>query len=277
MALLWLVLCTLPVLPKPLGVVPPKGCVVVQSQQHLSLQWPNAARKPRLRVWYGKQPMVDESAPSGTFRLRVRPGVKYLWSVSNEAGRQAEWLDFSVTDRFEVRVDGRTGDPGTSTKTATMGTTGGVLRARLSRDAAGVQLWILEGDQERHFLLNEPEKRFLLSARGGDGGPGYEGEDERIYVHERPGRRPQQPAHATAGGNGGDAGWGGRVELQTNLPNWQDYLEVDLEPGQPGQGGKGGLYVGTEVGSAVGKTFYKDSGKPGKPGQRGQLRVTTAP
>lgn len=249
--------------------------MVVQSQQHLSLRWPNAARKPRLRVWYGKQPMVDESAPSGTFQLRVRPGVKYLWSVSNEAGRQAEWLDFSVTDRFEYRVDGRPGDPGTSTKTATMGTTGGVIRARLTRDAAGVHLWIREGEQDRHFFLNESDKRFLLRARGGDGGPGYEGEDERVYVHERPGQRSKQHAHATAGGNGGDAGWGGRVELQTTLPNWQDYLETDLEPGQPGQGGKGGMYVGTEPNIPVSKTFSMASGKSGKTGQRGQLRVAT--
>lgn len=259
------------------AAVPPKGSVVVQSPGHLWLSWPNVSSRPRIRVWYEKQPMVDETSPEGRYRLRVRPGVRYLWSYSDPSGKRAEWLDFSVTDLFEYRADGRPGTPGSKTTPATPGSPGGKIQARLSKDSSGTHLWIGEGEQQRHFFLNEPGRRFLLSARGGDGGAGYVGEDERVYEHEVPGRRSRPPARATAGGNGGDAGWGGRIELRTNLEDWQELLAIDLSPGSPGKGGRGGSYVGTDGDVLSSRVFHLPSGADGKPGQAGHLKVTRLP
>jgi len=103
-----------------------------------------------------------------------------------------------------------------------------------------------------------PPRPFLISVRGGDGGPGQDGMEFDQEVKAR-------------GGKGGRAGWGGTVEISTKDTPWRKYLVIDVSPGTPGRGRKGGRYHWQGV------LRSGPEGAAGQEGQAGQVMTSVEP
>ena len=226
---------------------PPDQTILLTEEPGLTLRWKLPGRKFRVELVDGNGPVQSQLVDGQSWVVRVRPGGQYTWRVIPE-GSAPLVSHFSVAEKFEYRAQGRTGSPGKN------GTNGGQPRVRLAKEEAGMNLWIWDRETHRHFLFLGKPKRFLISARGGDGGKGQDG----IEFAE---------AEAARGQAGGSAGWGGMVEVTTRDAPWRQYLEIEVAPGQPGEGGKGGRYYRQGV---------LERGADGQPGQSGRPgRVTT--
>ena len=223
---------------------PPDQTILLTQEPVVSLRWQLPGQKFRVELVDFNGSLQSQVVDRPVCEVQVRPGGQYTWRVIPLAGSPLV-SHFSVAEKFEYRSQGR---PGSSGKN---GTNGGQLRVRLAKDRDGMNLWIWDRDSLLHYLFVD-RKRFLISARGGDGGNGQDGVEFA------------EPA-AARGQAGGSAGWGGTVEVTTRDAPWRQYLEVDVTAGEPGAGGKGGRYYRNGV------LERGADGPPGQPGRPGRV------
>ncbi len=226
---------------------PPDRAILLTEETSITLRWKLPGQKFRVELLDSSGPLQSQLVDAHSWVVKVRPGGQYTWRVTATGGRPLI-SHFSVAEGFAYRSQGRTGSSGKG------GTNGGQLRVRLAKDEAGMNLWIWDRETHLHFLYLD-KRKFLISARGGDGGKGQDG----IEFAE---------AEAARGQSGGSAGWGGTVEVTTRDAPWRQYLEIDVSPGEPGAGGQGGRYY---------RNGALERGADGLPGQSGRSgRVITA-
>lgn len=225
---------------------PPDQSIVLHQGGRLTLRWPLSAGRRSVRVeLVDSAGAVQSQVVEGqSWSVAVRPGG-YRWRVDGGVENH-----FTVTDEFAYRSDGRTGSPGKN------GSNGGQLRLRLARGESGMELWIWDRDRQLHYV--GLARRFLVSARGGDGGRGEDG----LEFEE---------AEAARGRDGGSAGWGGTIEVVTRDAPWRQYLELDVAGGEPGAGGKGGRFYRNGVLSRG------PDGRPGLAGRSGRVVTEIEP
>ena len=227
---------------------PPEGAILLTEESSLTLRWHLPGQKFRVELLDDSGPLQSQEVTTDNWVVGVRTGGRYTWRVTPLGGKSFTG-HFSVAEKFEYRSEGRTGSPGKN------GTNGGQVRVRLAQDEAGMNLWIWDRETHHHFLFRDQHRRFLLSARGGDGGKGQDGIEF-------------EDAQTARGQAGGSAGWGGTVEVRARDAPWRNYLEIDVAPGEPGAGGQGGRYYRNGV------LERGADGLPGQPGRPG--RVITA-
>ncbi|MBX3171070.1 MAG: hypothetical protein KF760_26920 [Candidatus Eremiobacteraeota bacterium] len=230
---------------------PPDQTILLTEESSVTLRWQLPGRKFRVELLDANGPLQSQIVDTQSWAVGVRPGGQYTWRVT-PVGARSFVSHFSVAEEFAYRSHGRTGSPGKN------GTNGGQLRVRLAQDEAGMNLWIWDRETHLHFLCLDKHKRFLISARGGDGGKGQDG----IEFEE---------AEAARGQPGGSAGWGGTVEVTTRDAPWRHYLVVDVAPGEPGAGGQGGRYY------RHGVIERGADGLPGQPGRPGRVITVIEP
>ena len=223
---------------------PPDQTILLTQEPSLTLRWRLPGRTFLVELLDANGPLQSQVVDGQSCAVAVRPGGRYTWRVT-PVGASPFVGHFSVAEKFEYRSHGRSGSTGKN------GTNGGQLRVRLAQDEAGMNLWIWDRETPLHFLFLDKRKRFLLSARGGDGGKGQDGIE---FVE----------AEAARGLPGGSAGWGGTVEVTTRDAPWRQYLEVDVAAGEPGAGGQGGRYYRHGV---IERGTDAQPGQPGRPGR----------
>lgn len=226
---------------------PPDQSILLTSDGSVTLRWNVPGRSFRVELQEAGGGVSSQVVEQPSWTVVVRPGGQYTWRVTPLGGRVSV-SHFSVASTYAYRSDGRTGSSGKN------GTNGGKLRVRLAQD----ELWIWDGERQFHFVGLDKRKRFLISARGGDGGKGQDGVEFA------------EPAVAKAQ-SGGAAGWGGTVEVTTRDAPWRNYLEIDVAAGEPGAGGQGGRYYRNGV------LEHGADGQPGKPGRSGRVITLIEP
>lgn len=252
---LWLLLYCTPISPGTASVFPPPNAIVVTDEKTVTLAWNWPATKFRAQLLSGQTVICSEIVEGNRWAVPVQVGEVYSWRLTPMGQSQPPMeAQFRVSNQFEHRCDGRSASRGRD------GTNGGQIRARLARNEAGINLWIAEGERSFHYVFapNPPPRPFLISVRGGDGGPGQDGMEFDQEVKAR-------------GGKGGRAGWGGTVEISTKDMPWRKYLVIDVSPGTPGQGGKGGRYY------RQGVLHSGPEGSAGQEGQAGQVMTSVEP
>ena len=230
---------------------PPDQAIVLTEETDVTIRWKMPGRQFRVELSEAGGSVSSQVVEGSSWTVAVRPGGQYTWRVTPLGGRVSV-SHFSVASNFAYRSEGRTGSSGKN------GTNGGQLRVRLAQDEAGMHLWIWDADKQFHYVGLDKRKRFLISARGGDGGKGEDGVEFA------------EPA-AARGQAGGAAGWGGTVEVTTRDAPWRQYLEVDVAPGEPGAGGAGGRYYRNGV------LERGANGLPGQPGRPGRVVTLIEP
>ena len=249
---LWL---AVPKVPSGPAYFPPDDCILLQSSGQVRLFWSRPGRNYVVRIWQGGSLQSQVTTTERFFPVTVESGGSYVWSVQSSSGGALETHRFSVTDRFEYHSDGRSGAVEGNGR-GQAGTNGGQVDVDLVRDGYGMNLYISERQRRLRYLFCEPGQRFLITARGGDGGQGADGQSYSLH--------PQ-------GFNGGGAGWGGNIRVTTHTAPWRDYLDFDVTPGKPGPGGSGGWYQdGDDIVQAP-------DGEPGRPGQGGRVETRLEP
>ncbi|MBN9420130.1 MAG: hypothetical protein J0I12_32070 [Candidatus Eremiobacteraeota bacterium] len=223
---------------------PPSDCILLQRGTTVPLRWNLPGQHFQLEVVSPGQPVILRSLEERRFDLTVAPGRVYRWTVTSN-GKARMTRSFSVAGEFAYHRDGHNGT----------GEPGGHIQARLERDSAGMNLLVDCAQDRLHYLFVEPNLKFLLSARGGDGREGQPGMDV-----------PNNPCRP--GNPGGAGGWGGEVRIRTVSAPWRDYLEVDVSPGQGGPGGRGGRAVWSHV---AGYDSARPQGPQGPPGPAGRM------
>lgn len=240
-----------PQVPASSAFYPPQDSILLLTSGQVNLTWKRPGRKFEVRVWRGQSLISQAVTTDRSFPVSVENGHAYSWSVKS-AGVE-ERHSFSVAEALEYHSDGRDGVETSGRGLA--GTNGGQLSVELARDEHGMNLYIQERNQARRYLFCEDGLRFLITARGGNGGRGSAGRDFSLH--------PQ-------GYDGGGGGWGGNVRVKTRNAPWRDYLDLDVRPGSAGSGGPGGWYRdGDDVVQA-------SDGEPGRPGQGGRVDTLIA-
>jgi hypothetical protein len=245
-------------LPKaPPAMYPPDGVILLQRKPEVTLRCELPKGEIFAELWSEGKKALETTLREGTWSVTVDPGKSYSWIMHTPAGASTQG-SFSLANDFSFNIDGRSGAPGPAWEQGRPGTDGGQVEAELRRDSAGMHLRIHTQGQDLHYLFAESELRFKISARGGNGGRGADGQSFQGYEY-------------ALGRDGGEAGWGGNLKITTYDAPWRDYLEVDLSPGQPGAGGIGGEYYS-------GKDKCKaPNGQPGKAGQVGRVDTRLGP
>lgn len=236
---------------------PVSDSIVVTRQAALFFCWP-VSSNARVEFWNGGRSAVLEHPQLGTW-VPFSPNQNYAFRVF-EGTRVISTTTFRVVDHFEFHQDGRVGEDAVysgAPQDGKAGTSGGSVRLDLSRSGANVWLELLAENEHLKLLLADPGSKILITARGGDGGRGSDGLDFK------------GPALAIPG-NGGEAGWGGRIEVTVHQMPWREYLDLDVSPGRPGPGGRGGNDLGTSMSGRPLSNKAPD-GRPGQPGQSGHL------
>jgi hypothetical protein len=248
--LLWITLAA-PQLPGHGAYYPPDDCILLQRSQQVSLLWNMPGRKFQLDLYPPGGPSQRYELNEKSFSVQAQAEQTYGWSVRPLGSkRPAPIHRFTLSQNFTYQADGRHGGRGMA------GGNGRNLRLVLERDWAGMHLWLHDRDLTRHYLCLEPEERFLVSVRGGNGGHGASGEGK------------YNSSIRAAGQAGGSAGWGGTVRITTRSAPWRNYVTVDSSPGLPGPGGGGADYrSGDEI-------LRGEDGAPGRPGQPGSVITT---
>ena len=232
---------------------PPDDSILVTRESEVTLRWKLPGGKFRVELIEGGQ-VRSQVVESDRWVVGVRPGGHYSWRVTplQATGVGPALSHFSVAEQLQYQAQGRAGSPGKN------GTNGASLRVRVARDEAGLHLWIWDGEKQFHFVGLDKQTRFLISARGGQGGSGQDGTE-----FDRP--------ELAGGGPGGSAGWGGNVEITTRDVLWRDYVTIDVAPGEPGAGGKGARYY------RQGVVEHGPDGPPGQPGKPGRVVTVIQP
>ena len=229
---------------------PPPDCILLQRGTTVPLTWSLPGQHFQLEVVSPGQPVLRRSLDERHFDLAVAPGRAYRWTVtSNLKARFTR--SFSVAGEFAYHRDGQNGT----------GEPGGHIQVRLERDSAGMNLLVRSAQDRLRYLFVEPNLRFLLSARGGDGREGQAGMDV-----------PNNPCRP--GCAGGAGGWGGEVRITTVSSPWRDYLDVDVSPGQGGPGGRGGRAVWSHVAGYDSARPQGPQGPTGTAGREGTVTTT---
>lgn len=233
---------------------PPDHSILLTRDSSVTVRWKLPGKKFRVELFQAGALVKSEVVETDAWPIAVSPGGAYFWRVTplQVVDARPHGSHFSVAQQFEYRAQGRAGSPGKN------GTNGGQVRVRLARDSAGMNLWIWERDRHFHYLCLDPQPRFLISVRGGNGGQGPDGIEF------------DTPKKA-CGSPGGSAGWGGTVEITTRDAPWRDYLMVDVSPGEPGAGGRGGRYYWQ------GSMERAPDGEPGQPGRPGRVVTLIEP
>ncbi|MFN8611477.1 MAG: hypothetical protein U0931_28280 [Vulcanimicrobiota bacterium] len=227
-----------------LPTYPPDQAIVLSEDSRLTLRWNVPGRSFRVELWEAGGPVQSQLLEQSSWTVSVRPGGDYIWRVTPLGARPSQ-NHFSVARDYAYHADGRTGSPGKN------GSNGGQLRLRLAQS----ELWIWDRERQLHFVGLDQRKRFLISARGGDGGKGQDG----VEFAE---------PEAARGQAGGAAGWGGTVEVSTRDAPWRQYLEIDVSGGEGGTGGQGGRYYRNGV------LERGADGAPGAAGRPGRVLTT---
>lgn len=243
------------------GVFPPEGAVLIMRSSMLTLRWKLPRGAYTAELWSQGTKRSEEVVSDGTWTVMVDEGQRYGWILRNSSGIYQQGR-FAVAGDLSFTANGRDGTPGRPGPAGgpgQPGTNGGQVEAELKRDEAGMHLRILAQGTNLHYLFVDPDVRFAITARGGNGGDGAAGDDFRGY-------------QAAVGHDGGAAGWGGSVKITTYNAPWRQYLDVDLSPGTPGAGGKVGKYRVLSTQEEV-----APDGKGGKPGQGGRVDTRLGP
>ena len=235
---------------------PPEGAVLIfQDANEVTLRWSLPRGQFTAELWSGGSLRMQQPLQEGSWTVPVERGRTYGWILRNSQGifRQGRFgvaneLSFSVNGR-----DGQPGAPGPNGRPGHPGINGGQIEAELQRDQAGMHLRIRSQGRNEHYLFAEPGVHFQISAKGGNGGKGADGDDFRGYKF-------------AVGRAGGAAGWGGNLKITTYNAPWREYLDVDVSAGTPGAGGKGGKY---RISADQERTA--PDGPAGKPGQGGRV------
>lgn len=244
----------------PNDAYPPDGVVLLLRQKsEVTLRWKLPAGTYTAELWSEGQkvrelPVVVPRWAYQDWKVPVESGRSYGWILRSTQGVYAQG-SFAVAKELSFSADGRSGaagQPGPDGSNGRPGSNGEQIEVELKRDEAGMHLRILTRNRSEHYLFAEPDLHFKITARGGDGGKGADGDDFRGY----------QPA---VGRDGGEAGWGGNCKITTFDAPWREYLEVDLRAGTPGAGGKGGKYTSTNG------VVNAPDGKPGREGEGGRV------
>lgn len=250
---LWLAVPQIPAGP---AFYPPDESILLQNSGQVRLSWTRPGRQFVVRVWQAETLQTQVTTSERSMPISVEPGAAYAWSVQSATGGPVETHYFSVADRLEYHSDGRSASAAGPRRQGPAGTNGGQLSLDLVRDAHGMNLYVAERQRRLRYLFCEPGLRFSVSARGGDGGRGSDGQDYSSH--------PQ-------GYDGGGAGWGGNIRVVTHSAPWREYLNLDVTPGKPGLGGRGGWYQdGDDIVQAP-------DGEPGRPGQGGRVDTHLEP
>lgn len=239
----------------PSATYPPDGAILVQRRSDVTLRWKLPRGGVMAELWSEGNKVMETPLQEGSWSVSVERGKAYGWILRTPQGVHSQG-SFSVAKDLSFSADGRDGHPGRPGPAGgpgQPGTNGGQVEAELRRDGAGMHLRLHSQGHDAHYLFAEPGLHFKITARGGNGGRGADGDDFRGY-------------DAAVGRNGGAAGWGGNLKVTTYDAPWRDYLEIDLTAGKPGDPGKGGKYYvsGDQVVTAP-------DGKPGKAGQGGRV------
>lgn len=247
LGLLLLLFLGAPELPRQGLTFPPDNSILLTRESRVTLRWNLPGRKFRVELFRAGVVVRSEVVEGDRCQIEASPGEQYSWRVTplQAVGARPHLGHFSVAQQFEYRATGRTGSPGKN------GSNGGQVRVRLARDGAGMNLWIWERDRHLHYLCLDPQSRFLISVKGGDGGKGQDGIEFETLKK-------------ACGGPGGSAGWGGTVEIATRDAPWRDYVFVDVSPGEPGEGGQGGRYYWH---GNIQKAPDGERGQSGRPGR----------
>ena len=248
--LVWIMLGS-PQLPASGSYYPPNDCILLQRSCQVPLLWNLPGQKFQLDLYRAWGPPQRHELTGKSYSVYVEPEQTYGWSVRPLGSKRHTPIHrFTVSQNFTYEADGRHGGPGVA------GSNGRPLSLLLERDWAGMHLWLHDRALTRHYLCLEPEERFHISVRGGNGGHGASG----VGKHNS--------AIRAAGQAGGAGGWGGTVRITTRSAPWRNYVTVDSSPGQPGPGGGGAEYrSGDEIRRGA-------DGAPGRPGQPGSVITT---
>jgi hypothetical protein len=238
------------------GAYPPEGAVLLLGQnEEVTLRWKLPRGSFKAELWSQGSKRMETELSDGSWTVPVQRGRSYGWILRNSGGIYQQGR-FGVAGEASFVCNGRDGTPGRPGPAGTHGqpgTNGGQVEAELQRDEAGMHLRLRAQGKTLHYLFVDSGQRFSIQARGGNGGPGSDGDDFRGY-------------RAAVGHDGGAAGWGGTLKVTTYNAPWRQYLEVDLAPGTPGAGGKGGRYRVSSNQDGV-----APDGNPGKAGQGGRV------
>lgn len=242
----------------PPEVYPPDGTVLLQrSAGEVTLRWKLPRGQFSAELWSEGSKLMDTQLGQSSWTVPVQTGKNYGWILRTSGGVHSQGR-FGVAKELSFTANGRDGAPGRPGPAGgpgQPGTNGGQIEAELRRDTAGMHLRIRCQGQDLHYLFAEPGIHFKITARGGDGGKGADGDDFRGYS-------------SAVGRDGGAAGWGGNLKVTTYSAPWRDYLDVELTPGNPGRGGKGGQYY-----SSASDVKIAPDGQAGKPGQGGRVET----
>jgi hypothetical protein len=249
----------------PTEVYPPDGVVLLLNRKQVTLRWKLPPGTYTAELWsegnkLREMHVVVSHGTSANWQVAVENGRSYGWILRSSQGVYAQG-GFGVAGEFGFSANGRdgaAGRPGPEGTAGRPGSSGQQVEAELKRDEAGMHLRILSGNRRQHYLFAEPDLHFKITARGGDGGKGADGDNFRGY-------------QAAVGRDGGPAGWGGNCRITTYDAPWRDYLEIDLSPGKPGDGGKGGKYQST---SGI---VNAPDGRPGRAGEGGRVDTHLGP
>lgn len=238
---------------------PPDGATLLMSKDsQVTLRWQLPRGQFSAELWNQGTRQMQTILKQPSWTVSVRPGESYGWILRNHQGIYDQGK-FSVAKELSFHADGRSGAPGRSGRFPSRGEagfSGGQIEAVLRRDSAGMHLYIHTRNQDLHYLFTEPDLRFKISARGGNGGKGSDGYNMGRSYEDAVGRP------------GGAGGWGGYLKITTYNAPWRQYLDVDLSAGSPGAGGKGGKYY-----AAYDQVLTAPDGKPGNPGQDGRVET----
>ncbi|MBS2035969.1 hypothetical protein JST97_13350 [bacterium] len=236
-------------------VYPPNGAVLLQRSAEVTLRWKLPRGQFTAELWSEGNKVTETALADSSWSVPVQRGRHYGWILRTPQGVHSQG-SFSVADELSFTANGRDGAPGRPGPAGgpgQAGTNGGQIEAELRRDEAGMHLRIHTQNQNLHYLFADTGLRFKITAKGGNGGKGANGDDFRGY-------------QSAVGRDGGAAGWGGNLKITTYNAPWRDYLEVDLSAGTPGGGGKGGQYYSSDSTAQT-----APDGNPGKPGQGGRV------
>lgn len=195
---------------------PPDGCILLQPAEQVTLRWNLPGRRFRVRVLQGEKIVQDLVTNRRNCPVGVENDGPYQWSVQALDSSASESHSFRVSCKNSYVRDGLNGSRGCD------GSPGPNLDVELSRDHAGMNLFIQDGPKRLHYIFCERAQFFLISARGGNGGKGHDG--------------PKVRRHGSAG-HGGIGGAGGIVRITTFDAPWRDYLRVDVRGGAGGEAG----------------------------------------
>lgn len=249
---LWLAAPRVPVGPP---FYPPDESILLQKSDLVELRWGRPGRKFLVRFYQGDSLRAQVTTSERVFPVSVEPGGSYRWTVQTVPGQGSETHQFTRASTFEYHADGRSAIA-SSSRRGMPGTNGAQLTLVLERDLHGMNLYIQERRRRLRYLFCEPGLRFLITARGGNGGPGSDGVPFSLH--------PQ-------GYEGGSAGWGGNLRVLTRNAPWREYLDLDVRAGQPGPGGRGAFYMDGE------DIVQAPDGPQGRSGQGGRVDTLLEP